>query len=57
MSEQGQPQPDAERRAQALAEMGLDDPYENWERENPYDYMPYLVTLRDQLKKLKLLSE
>ncbi len=40
MSEQGQPQLDAEKRAQALAEMGLDDPYENWERENPYNYMP-----------------
>jgi hypothetical protein len=44
MSEQGQTQLDAERRAQSRAEMGLDDPYEDWERENPYDYMPYLVT-------------
>ncbi len=27
-----------------LAEMGLLDPKdENWEREDPYDYMPYLV--------------
>ncbi len=40
MSEQGQLQLDPEKRAQALAEMGLDDPYENWERGNPYDYMP-----------------
>ncbi len=44
MSEQGQAQLDAERRAQSLAELGLDDPYEDWKRENPYDYMPYLVT-------------
>jgi hypothetical protein len=44
MSEQGHPQLDAQRRAQSLAEMGLDDPYEDWERENPNDYMPYLVT-------------
>ncbi len=44
MSEQGQPQLDAETRAQALAEMVLDDPYENWERENPNEFMPYLVT-------------
>ncbi len=44
MSEQGQTQLDAEKRAQHLAEMGLDDPFEDWERENPYDYMPYLVT-------------
>ncbi len=45
MSEQDQPKQDAERRAQALAEMGLDDPNdENWERETPYDYMPYLVS-------------
>ena len=45
MSEQGQPKQDAELRAQALAEMGLDDPNDyNWERENPYDYMPYLVS-------------
>jgi hypothetical protein len=28
MSEQGQPQLDAEKRAQHLAEIGLDDPYE-----------------------------
>ncbi len=28
-----------------LAEMGLLDPKdENWEREDPYDYMPYLVS-------------
>jgi hypothetical protein len=28
-----------------LAEMGLQDPKdENWEREDPYDYMPYLVS-------------
>ncbi len=53
MSEQDQPKQAVEQRAQALAEMGLDDPFESWERENPYDYMP----LRDQLKKLKLLSE
>jgi hypothetical protein len=44
MSEQGQLQLDPEKGAQALAEMGLDDPYENWERGNPYDYMPYLVS-------------
>ncbi len=59
MSEQGQPRQTAQLRAQALAEMGLDDPFEgNWEQENPYDYMPYQSpTLRNQLKKLKLLSE
>ena len=40
MSEQVQTQQDA-----VLREMGLDDPYdENWERENPYDYMPYQVS-------------
>jgi hypothetical protein len=44
MSKQDQSKQDAEKRAQALAEMGLDDPYENWEQENPYDYMPYLVS-------------
>jgi hypothetical protein len=48
MSEQDQTQSAAEKRAQTLAEMGLDDPFEDypeqWERENPYDYMPYLVT-------------
>ncbi len=45
MSEQDQTQSAAEKRAQTLAEMGLDDPNdEGWERENPYDYMPYLVT-------------
>jgi hypothetical protein len=38
---------DAERRAKAakeLEELGLDDPYDGWEEENPYDYMPYQVT-------------
>ncbi len=41
---QAQAQQDALERAQALAEMGLEDPDdENWERKNPYDYMPYLV--------------
>ncbi len=45
MSEQNQSKQEAEKRAQTLAELGLDDPYEDWEqRENPYDYMPYLVT-------------
>ncbi len=28
-----------------LVEMGLEDPKDdNWEREDPYDYMPYLVS-------------
>ena len=42
---QAQAQQEAMLRAQALAEMGLEDPDdENWVRENPYDYMPYLVS-------------
>ena len=46
MSDQDKERELAEIRAQAKAEMdremGLDDPNdENWERENPYDYMPY----------------
>ena len=45
MSEQDQPKQAAEQRAQALAEMGLEDPDdESWERQDPYDYMPYLVS-------------
>ena len=37
---------DAERRAKELKDLGLEDPYEGWEEENPYDYeyMPYQVT-------------
>ena len=35
---------DAERRAKELKDLGLEDPYEGWEEENPYDYMPYRVT-------------
>ena len=31
---------DAERRAKELKDLGLEDPYEGWEEENPYDYMP-----------------
>ena len=34
---------DAERRAKELKDLGLEDPYEGWEEENPYDYMPYQV--------------
>jgi hypothetical protein len=35
---------DAEKRTiKALEQMGLEDPYEGWEEENPYDYMPYQV--------------
>ena len=37
---------DAERRAKAakeLEDMGLEDPYDGWAEENPYDYMPYQV--------------
>jgi hypothetical protein len=32
----------AEQRSKALVEMGLEDP-EDWELENPFDYMPYQV--------------
>ena len=38
---------DAERRAKAakeLEDLGLEDPYDGWAEENPYDYMPYQVT-------------
>ena len=34
---------DAERRAKAakeLEDMGLEDPYDGWAEENPYDYLP-----------------
>ena len=34
---------DAERRAKELKDLGLEDPYEGWAEENPYDYMPYQV--------------
>jgi hypothetical protein len=48
MSDQDKQRELAEIRAQAKAEMdremGLDDPDEDWEIQNPYDYMPYLVT-------------
>jgi hypothetical protein len=49
MSDQDKQKELAEIRAQAKAEMdremGLDDPNdESWEREDPYDYMPYQVT-------------
>jgi len=37
---------DAERRAKELKDLGLEDPYEGWEEENPYDYMPYQVNHR-----------
>ncbi len=38
---------DAERRAKTakeLEDLGLEDPYDGWAEENPYDYMPYQVT-------------
>ena len=49
MSDQDKERELAEIRAQAKAEMdremGLDEPDdENWEIENPYDYMPYQVS-------------
>ena len=49
MSDQDKERELAQIRAQAKAEMdrevGLDDPNDdNWERESPYDYMPYQVS-------------
>ena len=37
---------DAERRAKAakeLEDLGLEDPYDGWAEEDPYDYLPYQV--------------